>query len=278
MRPGRDPVRARGQVLTLFALFLVMLLGMAALAIDVSSVLAARRFYRSVADAAALAGAQDLQQAGSRTITAAERIHARQDALANVTTTLGVAADPATCDTSTDADLTDACVLIGTTIHVAIKAGSTAGPPIACQTCDSDRSVQVSVRNANYAMSFTRLLGQIELERRGDLGRGTEGRQVVRRHHPAPARRRRDRRSTSGISRSPVAVRSRSRAATWAATRTWSTRAWDRRWSSIPGSRCSTTRSSRRTTILAGRRRCRPALRVRPRSSRSPTRATAIRS
>lgn len=155
--------RERGQVLPIFALFLVVLVGFTSLAIDVSGALSARRFYRSVADAASLAGAQDLQQPGSRAIAAGDRVRARQDAMTHVTRELGITgALPAACDTSADIDVTDACVLPGTTYHVSIKAGQYAGQlsPIACQTCDPARSVQVGLRNASYQLSFARVFGQ----------------------------------------------------------------------------------------------------------------------
>ncbi|HEV2006250.1 MAG TPA: pilus assembly protein TadG-related protein, partial [Candidatus Limnocylindrales bacterium] len=153
----------RGQVLPLFALFLVVLLAFAALAIDVSGAYSARRFYRSVADGASLAGAQDLQLAGSRLVGATERIAARRDAMKHVTSELGIVGSlPATCSTSTDADIIDNnsatdCVLPGTTFHVSIKAGSAA---IACVECDPLRSVQVGLRNAKYHLSFASVLGQ----------------------------------------------------------------------------------------------------------------------
>jgi hypothetical protein len=154
----------RGQVLPLFALFLVVLLAFGALAIDVSGAYSARRFYRSVADAASLAGAQDLQQAGTRLVGAAERIRARQDAMTHVTRELGIvgALPSPTCDTSADVDVTDACVLPGTDFHVSIKAGVYTGQPvaIACVECDPARSVQVGLRNANYHLSFASVLGQ----------------------------------------------------------------------------------------------------------------------
>jgi hypothetical protein len=162
MRVERQP--ERGQVLPLFALFLVVLLAFAALAVDVSGAYSARRFYRSVADAASLAGAQDLQQAGSRAVSAADRIRARQDAMTHVTRELGIAgALPSpSCDTSADVDVTDACVLPGTDFHVSIKAGVYTGQPvaIACVECDPARSVQVGLRNANYHLSFGSVLGQ----------------------------------------------------------------------------------------------------------------------
>ena len=88
MRAG-SRMRQRGQVLPLFALFLVVLLAFAALAIDVSGALATQRFYRSVADGAALAGAQDLQSPGSRTVTPVKREVARRHAMDDLRSELG---------------------------------------------------------------------------------------------------------------------------------------------------------------------------------------------
>lgn len=161
MTPRRRPDQ-RGQVLPLFAILLIGLFAVAALAIDVSGMLAAKRAYRSAADGASLAGAQDLQVTGTRAVTAAERIRARQHAMEDLVTQYGiVGALPAACDTSTDVDVTDACVLPGTDYHVSIRAGTTSGPgAIACQNCDPARSVQVGLRNAKHELSFARLFGQ----------------------------------------------------------------------------------------------------------------------
>jgi Flp pilus assembly protein TadG len=57
----------RGQVLVLFALMLVVLLLVSALAVDYGGWLVAKRNYQNVSDAAALAGAQQL----TRPLTAA---------------------------------------------------------------------------------------------------------------------------------------------------------------------------------------------------------------
>jgi Putative Flp pilus-assembly TadE/G-like len=162
---GRSSGR-RGQVVPLFALFLVVLLGFAALAIDVSGAYSARRAYRAIADAASLAGAQDLQVPGSRTVTATERRIARQHAMDSVRNQLGSTGTlPSACTPGSpayDVDITDACVLPGTAYHVSIRAGSYAGQPqpIVCVTCDPARSVQVGLRNAEYQLSFARVLGQ----------------------------------------------------------------------------------------------------------------------
>jgi len=80
----------RGQVLPITALFMTALLLSAALAVDVSSVLSAERSYTAIADAAALAGGQDLQQAKSRLITDTERGRARTHAMAVLVDRLGL--------------------------------------------------------------------------------------------------------------------------------------------------------------------------------------------
>jgi len=134
-----------------FALFLIVLFGMAALAIDVSGALSARRFYRSAADAAALAGGQDLQQGTSRTVTGAERTSARRDAMARLVSLLTASSTPGCSPT---ADIVD-CILPGTPYHVSIKT-----PSPTCVACAPQRSVQVTVRNTSYPLTFGRLFGQ----------------------------------------------------------------------------------------------------------------------
>lgn len=155
--------RRGGQVLPLFALFIVVLMGFAALAVDVSGAYSARRFYRSAADAAALAGAQDLQLVGSRTVTTIQRVTARGHAMDSLIRELGIVGTlPVACSTASDVDVTDACVLPGTAFHASIKAGVYGGQisPISCVSCDPARSVQVGLRNADYQLSFARALGQ----------------------------------------------------------------------------------------------------------------------
>jgi Flp pilus assembly protein TadG len=145
----------RGQVLPLFALFLLVLLGLTALAIDVSGALSARRAYRSYADSAALAGAQDLQVAGSRLVGTAERTRARTHAMDRLASLLGSSVPPATtigCDPALD--IVD-CALPGTAYRVSIKT-----PSPSCVDCNVDRSVQVTVRNPVYNLTFARLFGQ----------------------------------------------------------------------------------------------------------------------
>jgi hypothetical protein len=145
-------VRQRGQVLPLFALMLVALFAIAGLAIDVSSGYSTRQAYRTAADAASLAGAQNLQVAGSRAVTATERTKARTDALASLkqafnSTATGVGA----CDPTTQIV---ECELLGTPLRVSIKT-----PSPTCVRCDLDHSVQVTVRNPTFQLSFARVLG-----------------------------------------------------------------------------------------------------------------------
>lgn len=148
----KNPLRSEsGQVLPLFALFLVVLLGFGALAIDVSRAYADLRFYRSVADSASLAGAQDLQVPNTRAVNPADYIKARQDAMASLRSQLSASGAP-TCDLSVNvAD----CALPGTPYLVSIKT-----PSPSCSTCDPARSVQVTVRNPSYPLSLARVFGQ----------------------------------------------------------------------------------------------------------------------
>lgn len=139
---------ADGQVLPLFALFIVVLLLMAALAIDVSSALSARRFYRSVADAAALAGAQDLQQGTTRAVGTLERTNARTHALQQLASLLG--GSTSACDPTSAP--TVSCSVNNFDVSVTT-------PSPTCVDCDPSRAVEVTVRNPNFGLSFARLAG-----------------------------------------------------------------------------------------------------------------------
>lgn len=149
-----DRLHEAGQVLPIVALFMVVLLGFAALAIDVSRAYADLRFYRATADAASLAGAQDLQLVGTRTVTGTEQTRARTDALASLVQRLG--GNASACDPANPASLSP-CVLVGTPYVVTIKT-----PSPSCSACDPLRSVQVSVRHPNYGLTFARVLGSTE--------------------------------------------------------------------------------------------------------------------
>lgn len=140
----------RGQAIVVVALMFVVLLGMAGLVVDVSSAYSTRRFERSLADAASLAGAQDLQSAGTRTVTGPERVAARTHALALLVNRLG-ATGAGQCNPNTD--ITD-CAL-GSVYRVSIKT-----PSPSCSSCDPDHAVQVTVHNPTFEVTFARLFGQ----------------------------------------------------------------------------------------------------------------------
>lgn len=140
----------RGQVLPLFVIVITGILAMMALAIDISSAYSARQAYRTAADAAALAGAQDLQQPTTRTITAADYARARTDALASLVAQFG-ASGTGTCNPV--ADIND-CALPGTGFNVSIKT-----PSPTCAACDPAKSVQVTVANHTFKVAFARFFG-----------------------------------------------------------------------------------------------------------------------
>jgi hypothetical protein len=140
----------RGQVLPIFALTLVAIIGMMALAIDVTSAYSARQAYRTVADAAALAGAQDLQQNLSRTIGSIEYGKARADAIRSVEQQTGAAATCVTAGNQAD------CTLAGRPFRFLVRAPINPGD---CATCDYRRSVFVNFTNPEFELSFARVLG-----------------------------------------------------------------------------------------------------------------------
>lgn len=159
MLPQRARVRETlrsdaGQVLPIVALFMIVLFGMAALAIDVSRAYADLRFYRATADAASLAGAQDLQVVNSRNVTSAEQDRARTNALESLEGALDNG-EPSGCG-PTSADIIG-CSLPGTPYEISIQT-----PSPSCSTCDPERSVQVTVRQPNYGLTFARVLGSDE--------------------------------------------------------------------------------------------------------------------
>jgi Putative Flp pilus-assembly TadE/G-like len=140
----------RGQVLPLFAVLLVGLFALAALAVDVSGAYSARQAYRTAADAAALAGAQDLQVANSRVVGAGEYTKARQDAQASIEGQYG----PAIC--GAPVGNRSNCTFASASYQFQII---TPLPPGACQSCDIARSVQVNMINPNFQLSFAHALG-----------------------------------------------------------------------------------------------------------------------
>jgi hypothetical protein len=145
---------SRGQAIVLVALMMVVLLGLTGVAVDISSAYSQYRFEKSVADAAALSGGQDLQQpGGSRIVTDVERTSARARAMELLVGQLGATSTPS-CPTS--ADIVD-CALPGTDYVVSIKT-----PSPTCVDCDPNRSVQVTVELPNFGIFFPRIFGQSE--------------------------------------------------------------------------------------------------------------------
>lgn len=157
------PERTRGQVLVLFALMLVVLLGMAAVAVDVAGVYSELRFERAVADAASLAGASDMYRDGSSAVGAPEyrngRTHAMQNLVDELVSTY-VPGDPLPVCAGTiapyDNDIVN-CPLTGSPYYVSIYAPA---PSCAAGACDPIRSVQVTVRKPTHGLAFARLFGQ----------------------------------------------------------------------------------------------------------------------
>ncbi len=154
MRTRHDSNSQAGQVLPITALFMTVLLLFAALAIDVTNLLSAERFYTATADASALAGAQDLQTGKTRQVSGQDRADARRNAMAVLVDQLNGSSTPTGGTCAPNSDVID-CALPGTPYLVSIKT-----PSPTCVSCDPDRSVQVTVRHPSYALTFARLVGQ----------------------------------------------------------------------------------------------------------------------
>ncbi len=154
--------RSRGQVVPLFALMLFVLCGMAALAIDVSNAYQARRAYRTFADAAAMAGAQDLQQPGTRTVTSTDYDSARAHAIESMAEQFtiedgsGTPRHPASTCTRTG-DRSD-CTLERLPFQFSVVTPLPSGA--SCVSCDPTRSVQVTLADPVFQTTFARVLGQ----------------------------------------------------------------------------------------------------------------------
>jgi Flp pilus assembly protein TadG len=129
---------------------LVMFFSMAALAIDVSGAYSARQAYRTAADAAALAGAQDLQVASSRGVTSTQYTNARADAEKSMEGQFG---DAASCTLTGNRSN---CTFTNLPYQFSIITPLPVG---ACATCDIARSVQVNMVNPAFALSFAHVLG-----------------------------------------------------------------------------------------------------------------------
>lgn len=106
VRAQDRPRTQRGQTLVIFTIFLVVLLGVTALAVDYGSLLKVRRDYQNAADAAVLAGSVFL----NRPITPGKQVSARQAAWDSIGDSLGLtlnSANLATANTPVGAPVTD---------------------------------------------------------------------------------------------------------------------------------------------------------------------------
>lgn len=147
--------RQSGQVLVLFAGGLIGFVALAALVIDLGMVYSTQRTERSLADAAALAGAQDLTTSDvDRTVPAGAYITARGHALDTIYGALGLAEPSPGCNTTTDAANVLNCP-IGPYL-VDVKAD----PSPSWLNVNPYRAVQVTVRNPDVPLTFARLFGQ----------------------------------------------------------------------------------------------------------------------
>jgi hypothetical protein len=138
-----------GQILPLAAIMMTILIGVTALAIDVSAGYMAERWQRSVADEAALAGAQSLQKPGTRLMPdEADRIAARQHAMRVLQAQLGGTAGGASCFTSAG------CEMSGTPYFVSVQT-----PSPSCVDCVPGRAMQVSIWQPEFGLTFGRIFG-----------------------------------------------------------------------------------------------------------------------
>jgi len=143
--------REHGQILVMFAGGVIGFIALMALAIDISMVYSTQQTERSLADAAALAGAQDLQSTTGRAVPPGNYMKARQHALASVAGALGLTAP--SCNTADDALNVIDCPI--PPYLVSVKTN----PSPSYVNVDPYHAVQVTVRRG-VPLTFSRLFGQ----------------------------------------------------------------------------------------------------------------------
>ena len=156
VHPGSGQVD--GQILVIAALMFVVLIAVAGLAIDISAAYMADRWQRSVADAAALAGAQDLQIPGSRNLPGVpEQQRARVDAMTILVHELGSTGVPSTLAGQANCQSAGGCSLPGTRYVVTVRT-----PSPSCVDCADapQQAMQVAVRQPSFGLTFARIFGQ----------------------------------------------------------------------------------------------------------------------
>ena len=150
------PTFPRGQILVLAALLMVLLIGFTGLAIDVSAAYMADRWQRAVADAAALAGGQDLQKPGSRDLPGATEYQAaRQHAMEVLGRQLGASLPYPSTAVGSPCLTSSGCALPGTPYVVSIRT-----PSPSWVDCQPSRCIQVAVRQPAFGLTFARIFGQ----------------------------------------------------------------------------------------------------------------------
>jgi hypothetical protein len=145
------PTAETGQILVMVAVMMVVLVGMTALAIDVSHAYLTERWERSVADEAALAGAQSLQKPGTRELPGpAEYTHAREQAVRVLETQLGGSISGGSCFVAAG------CGVAGTPYFVSVQT-----PSPSCVDCVPGRAIQVSIWQPEFGLTFGRIFGEL---------------------------------------------------------------------------------------------------------------------
>jgi hypothetical protein len=144
--------RDRGQILVIVGVGLIVFLGFAGLVIDIGIAYATQRHERNLTDSASLAGAQELQQTGTRAVTAADRTDARTIAMTNLMNEIAPGDPLPSCGFS--ADFTD-CAIPGTDYLVSMRT-----PTTNCVTCDDERSLLVSLMKEDVGTFFAGLFGE----------------------------------------------------------------------------------------------------------------------
>lgn len=147
--------RSRGQVIVVFALFLLVLFGAAALTVDYGTWLKARRDYQNVADPAALAGSIYL----TRPTTASERTLARRAAWDEVNRQLGLGMNNGQLISSSNSSTGVAGETVGTyKIWVASPPSDAGAAYPGAQTAANSRTVFVRIQRPNPAF-LSRTMG-----------------------------------------------------------------------------------------------------------------------
>lgn len=148
----------RAQVLVLGALLMVILIGITGLAIDVSAAYMADRWQRSVADAASLAGGQDLQIPGSQLPPPpAQYQRAREHAMQVLVSELRSTGNSTALAATAACLAAVGCPLPGTPYVVSVRTNPS---PSGIDCVKAITCIQVSIRQPSFGLTFGRIFGQ----------------------------------------------------------------------------------------------------------------------